>query len=913
MTALFPPVPQGSPPSETKEPASPATPPEAEEATSPPAEARPLPWPMRPAGFGEVVAAAEDAVLLSSGDPQMALARGRSVVRLAERTGNREAATVAWRAMALASRELGDLPLAEEYLQRAIRAGEGVPRRAAQARLSLVTVRTERGHPADALAIADAAEPYLDRVERAKLGVQRAVALMRLGRHREAVGHCDRAVEVLKGACGPDERRFLAGALLNRALANAWLGRHRRARADLTACLSVARAAGLGHMVALAEANRPFLAARRGDIPSAFASYREAVAALERYPERLAALRCDLAGALLAAHLPGEARALLDLAVPALEAAGARSELADARLLLARLELAAGMPHKAMATAEAARAELTEQRRDAAMADDTILRARLAVTGPAPDLLAAMLACADTLAETGQALPAAALRLTAAETALRLGDTATASRCLDLLAPAKSAGAAGETAQTLVREHAAALAAVLRKDRRAAFAAVARGLRAVGASSARMDDPVTRAHAVKAGEGLAAFGVSLAVATGCGRTVLDWAERWRGVAATGRPGVLNQNILRRELARLARHEPRPTETPPPDRATGQPTPLGKAHSHHPSRPQGTLRSDHGDGAGLVEYVRDRKELVAVVVTVGGVSLRRLGPVSAVADATARLRYALRRACLRDGAHDREAVDREAEIVDALLVRPLATALPGGPLVVVPAGPLHTLPWPVLPSLRGRPICVAGAAASWVRGVRRAAAEVPDTVSVVAVAGPGLAHARAEAAAVTACHPGGRTVRARVRDVLEALDTAHVVHLAAHGTFHAGSPLLSGITLDDGPLMAYDLYRLRTPARLVVLSACDTGMAHAPADGAPLGLAGMFLRRGTACVVAGMVPVRDDDAAALMAAFHTAIAAGRPPAHALAEASTATGVAGFVCFGAGGVPLSLRSRPDGPAT
>nr|BFE81870.1 hypothetical protein GCM10020093_044710 [Planobispora longispora] len=44
-------------------------------------------------------------------------------------------------------------------------------------------------------------------------------------------------------------------------------------------------------------------------------------------------------------------------------------------------------------------------------------------------------------------------------------------------------------------------------------------------------------------------------------------------------------------------------------------------------------------------------------------------------------------------------------------------------------------------------------------------------------------------------------------------------------------------------MAYDLLRLRLSPGLVVLSACDTGMARAPADGAPLGLAGTFLDRG----------------------------------------------------------------------
>uniref|UniRef100_UPI0013B3EB70 CHAT domain-containing protein n=1 Tax=Nonomuraea lactucae TaxID=2249762 RepID=UPI0013B3EB70 len=91
--------------------------------------------------------------------------------------------------------------------------------------------------------------------------------------------------------------------------------------------------------------------------------------------------------------------------------------------------------------------------------------------------------------------------------------------------------------------------------------------------------------------------------------------------------------------------------------------------------------------------------------------------------------------------------------------------------------------------------------------------------------------------------------------------------------------------------------------LVVLSACDSGMARTPADGAPLGLAGTFLARGAACVVAGLVPVRDEDALAVMTLFHELIATGQSPASALAAASAKTGVVGFACFGAGDQPVA----------
>ncbi|MBB5135215.1 tetratricopeptide (TPR) repeat protein [Thermocatellispora tengchongensis] len=798
--------------------------------------------------------AAEEALWLTAARPSAALERAYAVLDAARGRGEWEAVAVARRAVALAARELGDLALAERQLRAVVEEGGGVPeRRVAQARLSLVTVRTEMGHPEEALEIAVAAEPCLGGSDVAKLASQRAVALVALGRLDEAAAQGDLAVEALMGAAGPplpeagtpeaDDLRFLVGALLNRAVVSAYLGRHGQAEEDLERCLALGRAAGLGHLVALAEADRPFLAARRGDVPLAFARYREAEVALRECPERLAMMRCDLAAALLSIRLPGEARALLDLAVPELEAAGARGGLADARLLLARLELLASAPHAAAATAERAAADLKDQGRAGMLplADDIMLRARLAIDGPCPELVARMSRCAGDLADARHHDAAAHLRLAAVEAALRLGERATARRQLDDVA------AEGEGP---VRAHALALARDLDGDTRGAFDAVAKGLAEVGGSATH--DPLARAYAVRAGERLAEFGLTLALRGGVPENALEWAERWRSVAATGRPGAPGLDGLRAVLG--------------------------------------------ADGA-VVEYVRHGAELTAIVVTSEGVTVCPLGPMTPAAEAVARLQYALRRQALGDAGPPGEpgVAMEEAASVEEVLLGPLAEALPPcGPVAIVPTGALYSLPWPVLPGLRERPVCVAPSAGAWLAAARTP----PRGEGVAVVAGPGLAHGRGEAAAVLGCHRGARPVAARSGPVLRALDSALVVHLAAHGFFDARSPMLSSIDLDDGPLMAYDLCRLRTPAWLVVLSACEVGLSRTPADGAVLGLAGTFLARGTACVVAGLVPVRDDDTATLMAVFHDLLAAGHPPAHALTAASAKTGVFGFACLGAG---------------
>ncbi|GAA4567518.1 CHAT domain-containing protein [Planotetraspora kaengkrachanensis] len=798
--------------------------------------------PETPERAAALVARAEAAVLLSGTDPRVALAEARAV--LAETAGGPcpEALSVALRASALATRELGDLTLAEERLQQAITAAEGLPRRVAQARMSLVTVRAQLGDPEGGLRLADLAERDLTGGDLARLGVQRSVALILLGRHGEAVRHCDDAIESLDR-----DPKFQAGGLLNRGLAHTFLEEYGAAEADLSACAKLARRSGLDHLAMLAEGNLPFVAARRGDVPASFERYHAAESALSGYPERLAAMRTDYAEALLAARLPGEARAVVERAVPDLVAAGAHAALPEARLLLARAELLTGDGHRAAATAGTALAELAGQGRSswASLAEEVLLRARVLEEEPGHELLADLLACAGRLAGSGWTGDSHALRLTAAGLACRLGDLGTAREQLGRLS--------GSPARTVIRQHAAAMLLHLDGDRPGALEAAAAGLASVVTGDA-IREQAARVHAARPAEDLAAFGLRTALGGGDPWSVLTWAERWRAMVR----GV-----------------------PPPAVFT---------------RPSAT------DGI-LVELVRDEDDLWGIAVSSRGCALHSLGSYTAAAEATVRIRYGLRRRNLRD-AEAAGGLDLELESLGRRLLGPVD--LGGGPVLVVPTGSLCTLPWPLLPRLRGRPVSVAAEGASWLTADRSSGAREPyGAPVVVALAGPGLAHAGPEAEMVVRTHPGAERAAGTRAGMLAALGRADVLHVAAHGLFSPRSPMSSRITLDDGPLMAYELRRLRAVPRLVILSACDAGMAHAPVDGAVLGLAGAFLDRGTACVVAGVAPVRDDEAAALMTVFHAFLGGGRTPAEALGAAAAKTGVGGFVCFGAGDERASGR--------
>jgi CHAT domain-containing protein len=120
-----------------------------------------------------------------------------------------------------------------------------------------------------------------------------------------------------------------------------------------------------------------------------------------------------------------------------------------------------------------------------------------------------------------------------------------------------------------------------------------------------------------------------------------------------------------------------------------------------------------------------------------------------------------------------------------------------------------------------------------------------------------------------------------------------LHFACHATLEDQFPLNScllllgkgnGGTAEDGELRAWEiLEEIRTPARLVVLSACETGLGReVPGEGL-MGLVRAFHASGAPSVVASLWRVEDAATAAIMKAFYGNLAEGRPPAEALRRA------------------------------
>jgi CHAT domain-containing protein len=317
----------------------------------------------------------------------------------------------------------------------------------------------------------------------------------------------------------------------------------------------------------------------------------------------------------------------------------------------------------------------------------------------------------------------------------------------------------------------------------------------------------------------------------------------------------------------------------------------------------------GDRA-LVEFMALDGQLLAVTVADGRARLHSLGAAADVEREVASLRMSLRSlATASEGSRAAEAMAglcaTVAARLDALLLAPLR--LDERPLVLVPTGALHALPWSMLPALAQRPFSVAPSLRLWQRAASAPAAPVRQAVFV---AGPRLPAATREIEILRERHPEARTLTgedATIRNVARALDGADSVHVAAHGRFRDDNPLFTSLELANGLVTVYDLERLSRVPRRIVLSSCESGLSAVGAGDELMGFTAAVFALGTQTVIAAVVPVPDETTQGLMVALDEELTKHTPPAAALVRARAAiagddrrraVARAAFVCFGAG---------------
>lgn len=888
-------------------------------------------------GGATVAAEADEAMRRADLDPGPALPVAARAAERAHREGELAAAAVAERAWGHCLLHCGQIDDAIRHLRIAIRCSRraGSAELEAEARTKLAYGLMQNGRAQAALFEMAAALPVLTGAAGVRARSMHATILNLAGRPEEALTEFAVVLPILRRT---GDLLGLQKALINRAYVQTARHAFNAAESDLIEAEELARQLGRQLTIAIIAENLGWLEILRGDVPAALGHLERAerIGSAHGAGSVVGQVFQDRAELLLGVGVLDEAREAAEQAVVAYTRDDRRLNAAQSQLLLAQAAFLGRDWITAQTRAQQAMRNFGGQHRPAwtALAQLTVLRAQLAA-GTSPRLPTERVDhMIDVLRRAGW--PAATLeaQLVAARIARHRGLDDSA----HLTAAARPATRRAPAALRARAWYAQALHRLQDGDRRAAATAVRAGLRVLDEHRAGLISTDLRAHAaVHRGE-LAELGLRMALDDGRPARVFEWAERIRAGRLWPRPvrppadpelaELLTQ--LRATAGEVDERQAADAEAKVEVRAQRGSGALVARQVDLERRIRDRSRQQRGaadvrllapvdptelasalDDWARVEFVALDDVLHAVTVVDGRIRLHHLAPVPAVAALLERLPFALRhlaRAAAGREARVLELLRTTAAQLDAVLLRPLRE-LDGRPLVVVPTGPLHAMAWSLLPSCRGRPLTTVPSATVW----HSAAIRPVSTGKVVVAAGPLLRGARAEAAAVAEVYGAAALLdgAATVEAVLTALPSARLAHLAAHGRLSPDNPLFSDLLLADGPLVVHDLDRLAGAPHTVVLAACDSGRSVVHTGDALLGLSAAFLTRGTAQLVAPVVPVPDAETTPLMVALHHRLAAGRPAAVALAEAqeetsgagpATIAAGAGFVCIGHGRAPL-----------
>ncbi len=227
-----------------------------------------------------------------------------------------------------------------------------------------------------------------------------------------------------------------------------------------------------------------------------------------------------------------------------------------------------------------------------------------------------------------------------------------------------------------------------------------------------------------------------------------------------------------------------------------------------------------------------------------------------------------------------------------LLNPILDEIRTDHLVLVAHDDLHYLPFQALPmeptghSFLGEKFQISYAPSASLY-LSLPAAEPLRQVELLAVADPALRNAPSEVRAIGALFPGTVIADALPTEarVQAALAGRGLVHFAVHGRYAAHEPLLSHLYLragdgGDGRLTAAEMYGLPLDAaRLVVLSACETGTVKATHANEVLGMMRGLLFAGADALLLSAWKIDDAATAEWMRAFYTAAASATPAAAA----------------------------------
>ncbi|HPM00573.1 MAG TPA: CHAT domain-containing protein [Candidatus Cloacimonadota bacterium] len=229
----------------------------------------------------------------------------------------------------------------------------------------------------------------------------------------------------------------------------------------------------------------------------------------------------------------------------------------------------------------------------------------------------------------------------------------------------------------------------------------------------------------------------------------------------------------------------------------------------------------------------------------------------------------------------------------LLVKPVENEIKNKNLIIIPSGKLNNLPFATLHNqseflLENHIICqLPNISLIQFINLKK---QMPSQMSVFAIGNPDnpiasrLPGTETEVRKIQELIPNSSFVlglESNRSRIMKEMENKTILHFATHGLFEPEYPLLSGLILspehqkDDGILRLFEIYNLNlSETRLVVLSACETGLAKIKQNDDVIGLVRGFFFAGASNIIASLWQVSDTATSELMIAFYQNLNSGK---------------------------------------
>ncbi|MBK8465907.1 MAG: CHAT domain-containing protein [Chloracidobacterium sp.] len=296
----------------------------------------------------------------------------------------------------------------------------------------------------------------------------------------------------------------------------------------------------------------------------------------------------------------------------------------------------------------------------------------------------------------------------------------------------------------------------------------------------------------------------------------------------------------------------------------------------------TVQNQLDDATTLIEFVEFKDSISAFIITRNKIRfVRDLTTTSDVSETLEELHFqfgALRYgnvelAKFLDGLKSR--ADKCLERLYEQLVRPIGDHLSGSRLIIVPVGGLNYVPFQALSDgnkylIEVFEVNYAPSARVWTTLQKRRTKKIENGL-LIGFADERIPLVANEIRKIKPFVPNPTSFvgkKASFSAFIKNAPDFDLIHLACHGKFRPDNPMFSSLHLADGWITVRDICSQKLTAKLVTLSACETGLNKIFAGEEILGLARGFLTAGADSLVVSLWAVDDAATARLMRDFYT---------------------------------------------